>query len=37
MTVMIDTNVLLYDTIENSPHHKRASKLIDESEDPLIN
>ncbi len=37
MTMLVDTNVLVYDAIENSPHHDRASKLIDESEDPLIN
>lgn len=37
MTTLVDTNVLIYDSIENSPHHDRASKIIDESEDPLIN
>ena len=37
MNVQIDTNVLVYDTIENSPHHDSASELIDESEDPIIN
>ena len=37
MTTVVDTNVLVYDTIENSPHHDRASELIDESEDPIIN
>ncbi|MCL5989834.1 MAG: PIN domain-containing protein [Candidatus Thermoplasmatota archaeon] len=37
MTVLIDTNVLLYDTIENSPYHNSASELIDVSEDPIIN
>ena len=37
MTVLIDTNVLVYDTIENSTHHKSASELIDEAEDPIIN
>ena len=37
MTVLVDTNVLVYDTIENSPHHDIASELIDESEDPIIN
>ena len=37
MTVLIDTNVLVYDTIENSPHHDSASELIDELEDPTIN
>ena len=37
MTVMVDTNVLVYDAIENSPHHDRASKLIDQTDDPMIN
>ncbi|MFG1416134.1 MAG: PIN domain-containing protein [Thermoplasmataceae archaeon] len=37
MTVLVDTNVLVYDTIENSSHHDSASELIDESEDPIIN
>ena len=37
MTILVDTNVLVYDSIENSPHHDNASKLIDESGDPLIN
>ena len=37
MTTLVDTNVLVYDAIENSPHHDRASELIDESEDPIIN
>jgi predicted nucleic acid-binding protein len=34
---MVDTNVLIYDTIENSPHHDSARELIDESEGPIIN
>ena len=34
MTTVVDTNVLVYDAIENSPHHYRASELIDESEYP---
>ncbi len=37
MTTLVDTNVLVYDAIENSPYHGRASNIIDESEDPLIN
>ncbi len=37
MNVQIDTNVLVYDTIENSQHHDSASELIDELEDPIIN
>ena len=37
MTVLVDTNVLVYDNIENSSHHDSASELIDESEDPIIN
>ena len=37
MTILVDTNVLVYDAIENSPHHDNASNLIDKSGDPLIN
>ena len=37
MTILVDTNVLVYDAIENSPHHDNASKLIDNSGEPLIN
>ena len=37
MTVLVDTSALVYDTIENSPHHDSASELIDELEDPTIN
>ena len=37
MTTLVDTNVLVYDSIENSPHHDRARDIIDESKDPLIN
>ena len=37
MRVLIDTNVLVYDTIENSLYHSKASELIDNSEDPVIN
>jgi predicted nucleic acid-binding protein len=37
MTVLVDTNVLVYDTIENSPQHSSASNFIDKSEDPIIN
>ncbi len=37
MTILVDTNVLVYDAIENSPHHDNASKIIDKSWDPLIN
>jgi predicted nucleic acid-binding protein len=37
MTILVDTNILVYDAIENSPHHDNASKLIDNSGDPLIN
>jgi hypothetical protein len=36
MDAVIDTNVLIYDTIENSPFHKRASELIDKLRDPVI-
>ena len=37
MTVFVDTNVLVYDTIENSQYHERAGELIDDAEDPIIN
>ena len=37
MTTLVDTNVLIYDAIENSPHHDRASEIIDESDDLLVN
>ena len=37
MKMLFDTNVLVYDTIENSPHHDSASELIDKSADPMIN
>ncbi|OWP56751.1 MAG: hypothetical protein B2I17_03945 [Thermoplasmatales archaeon B_DKE] len=37
MKTMVDTNVLIYDAIENSPHHNRASEIIDVTEDPLVN
>ena len=37
ITTLVDTNVLVYDAIENSPHHVRTSDIIDGSEDLLIN
>jgi predicted nucleic acid-binding protein len=37
MTLQVDTNVLVYDAIEKTPYHVRASDFIDVSEDPLIN
>ena len=37
MTILLDTNVLVYDAIENSPHHKVAVDIIDESKDPVVN
>ncbi|EQD29020.1 PilT domain-containing protein [mine drainage metagenome] len=37
MKTMVDTNVLVYDAIENSPHHYRACEIIDETGDPSIN
>lgn len=37
MTMLLDTNVLVYDTIENSPHHDTASAIIEKSEVPLLN
>ena len=36
MTVRVDTNVLVYDAIENSPHHESASEFIDKSEDTIV-
>ncbi|MCL6090934.1 MAG: PIN domain-containing protein [Candidatus Thermoplasmatota archaeon] len=36
MEAVIDTNVLVYDTIENSPFHNQASRLIDKLSDPII-
>ena len=36
MRVFIDTNVLVYGTIKNLPHHKKASELIDSSDNPII-
>ncbi|MHB1493702.1 MAG: PIN domain-containing protein [Thermoplasmataceae archaeon] len=36
MEALVDTNVLVYDTIENSPFHTKASRLIDELSDPII-
>ncbi len=36
MDAVIDTNVLIYDTIENSPFHKKAGELIDQLGDPVI-
>ncbi len=37
MTIVLDTNVLVYDTIENSLQHSIASEIINESENPIIN
>lgn len=37
MKAVIDTNVLVYDTIENSPFHEQASRLIDKLELPMVN
>ncbi|MEM0134576.1 MAG: PIN domain-containing protein [Thermoplasmatales archaeon] len=37
MTTLFDTNILVYDAIENSPYHDLACELIDESEDPIMN
>ncbi len=30
MRAVIDTNVLVYDTFEDSVHHERAKKLLDD-------
>ena len=37
MIAFADTNVLVYDAIENSPHHDEATKIIDGSENFVIN
>ena len=37
MTLVVDTNVLVYDAIENSPQHGRATEIINESENMIIN
>ncbi|MBS7611793.1 PIN domain-containing protein [Candidatus Bathyarchaeota archaeon] len=29
MRLLVDTNVLVYDTVEDSEHHKEASEIID--------
>ena len=34
---MIDINVLVYDAIENSPQHGRATEIINELENMIIN
>jgi Predicted nucleic acid-binding protein, contains PIN domain len=36
MKLLIDTNVLVYDTIEDSEHHDDASKIIDVAEEIFI-
>ena len=36
MRLLPDTNVLVYDTVEDSEHHNRAAKLIDEASEILI-
>ncbi|MGC9104480.1 MAG: PIN domain-containing protein [Candidatus Methanodesulfokora sp.] len=33
---MIDTNILIYDTFEDSLHHKKAAELLDELDRWLI-
>ena len=30
--VLLDTNVLVYDTVEDSPFHERAAEIVDSSE-----
>ncbi|MGC8506184.1 MAG: PIN domain-containing protein [Thermoplasmata archaeon] len=35
--MLVDTNVLIYDAIENSPRHNNVSEFIDELEAPIIN
>jgi len=36
MRLLPDTNVLIYDTVEDSEHHNRAAKPIDEAGEILI-
>ena len=36
MTVMVDTNVLVYDAIENSPHHESAVIVVFKEMDDVI-
>ena len=36
MRVLLDTNVLVYDTIEDSEHHNEASKIIDSAKEIYI-
>ncbi|UXD21769.1 twitching motility protein PilT [Ignicoccus pacificus DSM 13166] len=32
MRVLLDTNVLIYDSVEDSPFHEEASRIVDENE-----
>jgi predicted nucleic acid-binding protein len=36
MKLLLDTNVLVYDTIEDSKYHGEASKIIDSAEEIFI-
>ena len=36
MKLLIDTNVLVYDTIEDSDHHQEAKNIIDEASEIYI-
>lgn len=36
MRLLPDTNVLIYDTIEDSEHYDKAAKIIDEAKEVII-
>ena len=36
MKLLVDTNVLVYDTIEDSDHHQEAKNIIDEASEIYI-
>jgi len=36
MKLLLDTNILVYDTVEDSEHHDDASKIIDSAEEIFI-
>ncbi len=36
MRLLVDTNILVYDTVEDSDYHEQARKIIDEADEILI-
>ncbi len=36
MRVLVDTNILVYDTIEDGEHHEEAAKIVDEASELYI-